>query len=277
MNKQRIRPGSIIASLFLLVFSLSCIYPAFWLLTSSFKNKSEFTRNPVALPSQIDFTNIRDVFGKSQIGLWLVNTFRNTVIAVFLTLLISFILGYFLSRFHFKGRKVLYSYLLIGMLVPIHALMIPIYVLFTRGGLTDQWYTLILPYTAFGLPLSTFLVESFVHTLPREVEEAASIDGSSFRRILFTIILPMCVPILVTAGILSVFANWNEFTFALILISQKSLMTIPVGLTLFKGQFSTNYPMMMTSMLIGLFLPMVFYFAFSKQIIKGTVTGAVKG
>ncbi|MNJ54716.1 Trehalose transport system permease protein SugB [compost metagenome] len=205
------------------------------------------------------------------------NTIRNSVLSLAIILILGFIIGYFLSRFRFKGKNALYNYYLLGMLVPIHALMVPMYVLFTKSGMGDQWYTLILPYAAFGLPIAIFLVESYVRSIPIEVEEAANIDGCSFHRTLFSIVLPMCQPILVTVGIIQFFIVWNEFTFALILISKETLMTVPVGITLFKGQFVTDYPKMMASMLIAIFPAMALYFAFSKQIIKGMVAGSVKG
>ena len=114
-------------------------------------------------------------------------------------------------------------------------------------------------------------------SIPLEVEEAAAIDGSSLHRTLFSIILPMCKPILVTVGIIQFFYVWNEFTFSLILIDSEKWMTVPMGITLFKGQFTTDYPKMMTAMLIAILPAVVLYFSFSKQIIKGMIAGAVKG
>ena len=163
------------------------------------------------------------------------------------------------------------------MLIPVHALMVPMYVLFTKTGLNDHWYTLILPYTALSIPIAVFLVESYVKSVPIEIEEAAAIDGSGRLRTIYTIVMPMCKPILITIGIIQFFYIWNEFTFSLILINSQKLMTIPVGITLFKGQFSTDFPKMMTSMILAIFPTMLIYFIFSKQIIKGMVAGAVKG
>ena len=209
--------------------------------------------------------------------IWMKNTARNTFLSLILILLIGFVVGYFVARFDFKGRKLLYSYFLLGMLIPIHAIMIPMYILFTKTGLGDSWYTLIFPYTAFGIPISVFLVESYVQNVPRELEEAAAIDGSSFSRTLFSIILPVCKPILVTIGIIQFFSLWNEFTYSLILLSDERLKTISVGLTIFKGQYSTDYPQMMAAMFMAILPAIILYFAFSKQIIKGMVAGAVKG
>lgn len=275
-SKRRFLPG-LVPNLVLAVFSITCIFPAIWLFYSSLKGKAEFYANPISLPHNPNFQQYIAILTKSKILLWMGNTIRNSVLSLVIILILGFIIGYFLSRFRFRGKNALYNYYLLGMLVPIHALMVPMYVLFTKSGMGDQWYTLILPYAAFGLPIAIFLVESYVRSIPIEVEEAANIDGCSFHRTLFSIVLPMCQPILVTVGIIQFFIVWNEFTFALILISKETLMTVPVGITLFKGQFVTDYPKMMASMLIAIFPAMALYFAFSKQIIKGMVAGSVKG
>lgn len=270
-------PGKVVTNVVLILFSITCIFPVIWLFYSSMKTKTEFNANPISLPSTLNFDNYINVLQKSDMARWMWNTFRNTAISLILILLIGFIVGYFVARFQFKGRKALYSYFLLGMLIPIHALMVPMYILFTKTGLGDAWYTLILPYTAFGIPIAVFLVESYVQNIPRELEEAAAIDGSSFTRTLFSIILPVCKPILVTVGIIQFFALWNEFTFALILINDEALKTISVGLTIFKGQYATDYPQMMTAMFLSILPAILIYFAFSKQVIKGMVAGAVKG
>lgn len=272
---QKILP--LISNFILCIFSFTCIFPAIWLFYSSLKSKPEFYTNPVGLPASPSFQHYIDILTKSNLLVWMGNTIRNSSISLVFIILLGFFIGYFIARFQFKGRKFLYGYFLLGMLVPVHALMVPMYVLFTKTGLTDHWFTLVLPYTALSLPIAVFLVESFVHSIPIEVEEAASIDGSSFHRTLFTIILPMCKPILATVGIIQFFYVWNEFTFGLILINSEKLMTVPIGITLFKGQFTTDYPKMMTAMLVAILPAMLLYFCFSKQIIKGMVAGAVKG
>ena len=252
-KSRKIHAGALLQNLILLIFSFTCIFPAVWLFYSSMKSKAEFNANPIKLPAHLNFEHYIDVLTKSNIIQWMENTIRNTVLSLLLVVIIGFIVGYFISRFRFRGRKLMYGYFMMGMLVPIHALMIPMYVLFTKTGMGDTWYTLIFPYTAFGIPIAVFLVESYVQNIPKELEEAAAIDGSSFGRTLFTIILPVCLPILVTVGIIQFFSTWNEFTFALILISKETLKTVPVGLTIFKGQYSTDYPQMITAMLLAIF------------------------
>ena len=276
-KEKKLHIGYAVPNIILLLFSITCIFPAIWLIYSSLKEKAEFYHSPIALPENPSIDHYISILSKSDFLKWLFNSFRTSALSLFFILLLGFTIGYILSRYRFRGRNLLYAYFLIGMLIPVHALMVPMYVMFTRTGLNDQWFTLILPYTALSLPIAVFLVESYVKSIPTEIEEAAAIDGCSRLRTIYTIVMPMCRPILITIGIIQFFYIWNEFTFSLILIDSQELMTIPVGLTLFKGQFSTDYPRMMTAMVLAILPTMVIYFIFSKRIIKGMVVGAVKG
>jgi raffinose/stachyose/melibiose transport system permease protein len=261
----------------MIFYSLTCLYPIFWMFYSSIKTSRDFETNIIGLPRTFEISNYIQVFTGGKIGTYMFNTIRNTVLSLVFIVIFSFINGYFLSRFRFPGRKVLYTLYMLGMLVPIHALLIPIYILFSRTGLTNSWYTVALPNIAFNLPVSIFLMESYIATVPRELEEAALIDGSGFSRTLFTIIFPLVTPILVTAGIISFFSCWNEFSFSLVLLKNQKLFSLPLGLTLFKGIYQSNYPRMMTTMVIAMFPALVIYFAFSKKIIQGMMSGAIKG
>ena len=207
----------------------------------------------------------------------MMNSVRTTLLSIILIVVFSFIVGYILARVRFKLNRVLYVMFLMGMLIPINSLLVPLYVVFQRCGISNRWFTLILPYVSFGLPMGIFLVEGYVKTIPVSLEEAAAIDGSSFSHTLWTIIFPLCKPILITVAIIQVFSCWNEFSFALVLIKDVSLQTVPLALTQFKGQFASDYPKQMAAMLITMSPIIVLYFAFSKQIIKGMVSGAVKG
>ena len=269
--------GKVILNIIMLIFSLSCIFPVIWLFYSSLKSEAEFNANPIALPTSIHLGNYVSIITESKMFLWLRNSAVVTVISLFFIIMCGFIIGYFLSRFKFRGKRALSLFFLAGMIIPIHALMVPIYILFKDAGLLNHWYTLIIPYVAFNLPISILLVESYMHSIPQAMEEAAMIDGCGFTRTLFSIILPMCTPVLVTVGIIQFFACWNEFSFALVLIGKEKLMTVPVGLTLFKGQYSVNYPAMMSAMFLSIMPAILLYAGFSKQIIKGMVSGAVKG
>lgn len=277
----RVKKGilGVIINAVLMVFSLTCIFPLIWMLYSSLKEKRVFNADIMGLPKDPTLANYIKILSNKDYNLmqtmW--NSLRTTVISVFLIVLIAFVVGYILARIDFALNKPLYVMFLMGMLIPIHSLMVPIYIIFSRTGLSNHWYTLLLPYVAFALPMSIFLVQGYVKGIPVELEEAAAIDGSTFSKTLFGIILPVCKPILVTVAIINVFSCWNEFSFALILLKDLALYTVPLGLKQFTGQFNSDYPKIMAAMLLTMSPIVVFYFAFSKQIIKGMVAGAVKG
>ena len=277
------RPGKLIGGFFmnlvLWIFSLSCIFPLVWMLYSSFKEKRAFNADIIGLPKSPTLINyIRILTNKDyHLGESMWNSVRTTVLSIVLIVLFSYIVGYILARVRFKLNRVLYAMFLMGMLIPVHSLLVPIYVVFRNCGLSNRWFTLLLPYVSFGLPMGIFLVEGYVKGIPVSLEEAAAIDGSTFSKTLFQVILPICKPILVTVAIIQVFSCWNEFSFALVLIKSVGLQTVPLALTQFKGQFASDYPKQMAAMLITMAPIVVLYFAFSKQIIKGMVSGAVKG
>ncbi len=272
--------GGAILNILLWIFSLTCMFPLIWMLYSSLKKKAEFNADVVSLPSMPSLDNYFSVFADKDADLIkaMFNSVRTTVLSVALIVLFSFIVGYILARVNFKLNRPLYVMFLMGMLIPIHSLLVPIYVIFNGAGMANQWYTLLFPYVAFNLPVSLFLVEGYVKGIPSALEEAAAIDGSGFSRTMFSIILPICKPILVTVAIINVFSCWNEFSFALVLISNnKDITTVPLALKNFTGQFTSDYPKMMAAMLITMAPVVILYFVFSKQIIKGMVAGAVKG
>ena len=266
-------------NLVLWIFSLSCIFPLVWMLYSSFKEKRAFNADIIGLPKSPTLINyIRILTNKDyHLGESMWNSVRTTVLSIIMIVLFSYIVGYILARVRFKLNRALYAMFLMGMLIPVHSLLVPIYVVFRNCGLSNRWFTLLLPYVSFGLPMGIFLVEGYVKGIPVSLEEAAAIDGSTFSKTLFQVILPICKPILVTVAIIQVFSCWNEFSFALVLIKSVGLQTVPLALTQFKGQFASDYPKQMAAMLITMAPIVVLYFAFSKQIIKGMVSGAVKG
>ena len=261
------------------IFSLSCIFPIIWMIYSSLKEKRVFNADIMGLPSSPTLYNYERILNNPDYHLAdsMLSSLRTTAISIFLILLFSFVIGYILSRVKFRLNRPMYIMFLMGMLIPIHSLLVPTYVVFSNLGIADRWYTLLFPYVSFGLPMGVFLVEGYVKTIPVSLEEAAAIDGSSFSYTLWRIILPLCQPILVTIAIIQVFSCWNEFSFALVLIKSTQYQTVPLALTQFKGQFSSDYPKQMAAMLITMSPIVLLYFAFSKHIISGMVAGAVKG
>lgn len=279
---QRLGTGvlAVVINALLILFSLSCIFPLVWMFYSSLKLKRQFNADIMGFPTAPTWANYVKVLSNKDyhIGASMINSTRTTLLSLFFILLFGFIVGYILARIDFKMNRALYVLFLMGMLIPVHSLLVPIYIVFNNFGLANKWFTLVIPYVAFGLPIAVFLIESYMKSIPVELEEAAAIDGSSFSRTLFSIILPVARPMLITIAIIQTFSCWNEFSFALVLSSKNvALQTVPLAMTNFKGQFASDYPKIMTGMLITMAPIVVLYFAFSKQIIRGMVAGAVKG
>lgn len=261
----------------MVLFSITCLFPVIWIFFSSMKTQQEFMLSSMALPKSINFQNYIDVFQSTNMLVYIWNSLRNTIVSLGLTIIVVFPAAYVLSRRGFKGRNFIYNYFIIGMLIPVHALLVPMYIQFKQAGIDNQWYTLIIPYVAFGIPISVMLMESYIKSIPVELEDAATIDGCGFFKTMLLIILPLATPVLATVAIIQFFASWNEFSFALILVKDDALRTIPVGLNAFKGAHDINYPRFMAAIMASMIPAMLLYFSFSKRIISGMMAGAVKG
>lgn len=267
----------IAANLVMLLFAVSCIFPIVWMIYSSLKTQSQFMLNIVALPTVPQFGNYAQAAKLGNLGPYFFNSFYNSVLSVAGALIVSFVTGYVLSRFQFRGRNFLYFYYLSGMLIPIYALLIPIFIEFQQLHLINRQFTLILPYIAFQMPMSVFLTDSYVRSIPMEIEEAAFMDGCSLVKTMFRIIMPICQPVLATSLILSFLGNWNEFPLALVLLNTERLKTLPLGLTNFVGANSTQYTLLLSALVIVTLPVLLIYMLFHKYIIQGMVAGAVKG
>ncbi|WAM36029.1 carbohydrate ABC transporter permease [Caldicellulosiruptor acetigenus] len=279
MTLKRIlsRIGSLIINAFVMLLSLSCIFPIVWLIYSSLKTEKEFVLNIAALPAHPTFENYINAIKTAKMHIYFFNSLFTTVVSVILIVLFSFVVGYFFARYRFTGRNLLYTMFLAGMLIPIHALLVPMFVEFKVLGLLDKRITLILPYVGLGLPMAIFLMENFIKDIPHEIEEAAYIDGATLTTTLFRIILPICKPIISTVVILSSLSSWNEFSFALVLIKSDALKTLPVGLTNFTSQYTVKYTQLMAAITIAILPVIMVYLIFNKKVIQGLVAGAVKG
>lgn len=278
-EKAKVISVSVLLNAILIIFSASCIFPLFWMFSSSLKLKRQFNADIIGLPISPTLSNYDRIINNPDYHIWesMLSSARTTLLSLFFIVLFGFIVGYILSRCKFPGNRVVYYLFLMGMLIPQHSLLVPIYVVFSKTGLSNHWYTLPIPYVAFALPLAIFLMEGYMKGIPTELEEAAAIDGSGFVRTMFSIILPIAKPILVTIAIIQTFGCWNEFSFALVLIKDIRLQTVPLAMTMFKGQFASDYPKIMSAMLFTMSPIVIMYFVFSKEIIKGMVAGAVKG
>jgi len=276
---QKIRrktSGSLLNIIFLLI-TFTCLFPVIWIGYTSFKPLLEYNKSIIRLPMQPTLENYQLILKTAKFGTYFTNSGIVSIVTLLIVLLCSVVTGYFLSRFRFKGRNLIYGFLVLGVVVPTHAWMLPVFIQFRTLGLLDKRLTLIFPYVAFALPTAIFLIESYVRGLPEELEESAMMEGCSVWESLARIIIPLCKPIMATVTILTFNGSWNEFPFALVLINKNAFKTVPVALTMFTGAYTTNYPMLVAALGIAL-LPVVLLYLFSSgRIMEGMVAGAVKG
>lgn len=269
--------AKIILNLFFIFLSVLCIFPLIWMFYSGLKTPQEFATNLIALPARMDFSNWVKAIEVGKLGKYFINNLYVTPVCVILTTVFSFIVAYFLNRFHFRFRKSLYLLFLMGMMTPVHGVLVPLYIQFTRLGLADSWYTLFFPITAFSMPLVIIMYENFLNSVPYEVEESAMIDGASLGQRMILIAMPMCKPIIITMVISNFLSAWNEYTFALVLITNDKYKTLALGLSNFQGQRSTEYTLMLAALTIVTIPVLFIYFLFSNKIMEGMTAGAIKG
>ncbi|WP_251669728.1 carbohydrate ABC transporter permease [Paenibacillus camelliae] len=267
----------IFAYLFLGVFALFNIIPIFYMIVGSFKTEQEYAASPFALPEVLQFSNYSKAWEVANMDVYFFNSLLITFISLIVTVMLGALAAFFLSRFEFKLRGALYGLFLLGMLIPIHATLIPIFMIMKNLSLLDTYLSLILPYTAFHLSLTIFILEGFMRSFPRDLEESGVMDGAGIYRIFWSIILPITRPAIATVVILNFIYNWNEYLFALVLISSESLKTLPLGIANFVGIETASLTLQMAALTIALVPIIIFYLLLQKQLVNGMVAGAVKG
>lgn len=254
--------GSLLVNVIISAFSLFCLFPVVWMLYSSMKEESEFKQNLLSLPTQLHFENYQTAVKTGKMDTAFVNSVLVSVTAVVVLLLIAFLAGTIFGRYVFKGKKLLYTMFLMGMLIPVHSLLVPVFIELKTFSLNNNRFVLALIYAAFGLPKAIFLMTTYASTIPRELEEAAIIDGGNTHDVFFRIFLPISKPILSTITILSFLDAWNEFPFSLVLMGKPELKTLPIALTYFTGQYSVDYTPMMAGLAIATLPVVIVYFIF---------------
>lgn len=262
----------------LVVLSVVQLLPLVWLLFFSFKNSQEvFELPPFALPSELRWENYANVWTQGNISRYFINSVWMTVASVVLTILLASFVTYAITRMRWKLSSLVLGIFMVGMMIPVHATLIPLFSLFHKANLTDSPLSIILTYSAFNLPITIMILLGFYQALPREVEEAAIMDGCSMNRLFFSIILPMTSSVIVTAAIINMIYNWNEFIFVNTFISSDKLKTLTVGVQNFVGQYTVDWGAIGATLMISILPILLVFFVLSNRIVEGIAAGSVKG
>lgn len=271
---ETIRNGAI--QLLLAVNAVIMVYPLFVMVTSSFKTNAEIFSSPLSLPTHFSTANLEKVWTETNFVRYLANSVGITAASVALILLFSTLAGYAIARYRFRLSSLVLMFFLSGMTVPLKLAIIPLFIQLDTLGLVDSYLGLVLVYVAMGIPSAVFIMTGFLRTLPRELEESARMDGASEFRIMWSIMLPLARPALVIVAIQNAVPIWNDFFFPLVLITSDNLKTLPQGLTVFVGEFTTDWGVLFTGLTLAALPITLLYIVLSKQFISGITQGAVK-
>lgn len=261
---------------FLIFNTILMLYPIVVVLLSGFKSTAEIYATPFALPSSFAPANLVTIWEQTRFARYLANSLIVTLSSVACILVAGTLASYALARYRFRGNEAIYLFFLCGLMVPLKLAIIPLFIQLATLGLIDTHLGLVLVYTAMGLPSAIFIMTGFLRTLPSEPEESARIDGASEARIMWSIMLPLARPAMVIAGIHNAVPIWNDFFFPLVMVQTDRLKTLPQGLTVFMGEYNTEWGVLFAGLTLAALPITLVYMALSRQFIAGLTHGAVK-
>lgn len=259
----------------LLALVVVVLYPLLWMATNALKTNAELFGNPFALPTEWLWQNFAKAWTQG-VGDFVLTSVSLTVIATLITELISAWAAYGLTRVNIPLNRTFTVIVLAGLMLAPTVALIPLVKLFQAWGLYDTFFGLLILYTAFRIPFTVFLMRAYMLDLPREVDEAASIDGASRAATFWRIILPMSMPIVATTIVLNVLQNWNEYLFAMIFTSGTGVQTLPVGLADMMSKNGTQYPVVFAGMVMAALPMVILFFVCQRYFVRGLAGGVGK-
>ncbi len=268
---------NLLIHLSLLSVAATCLYPLLWMVASSFKTQETIFSDISLIPRQFHFENYYLAVSQSDFGRYFLNSVFYTASVVFGIVVISSMAAYAFSRLRFPGRNFLFYMFLAAMMIPIPGSFVALFVLLNKLHLRNTPLGYILCMISVGLSMSIFLLKTFFDTMPRELEDAARIDGCSKFGIWRHVALPFAKPALAVVVVFNALNVWNEYVLALIIFDSKNLMPLQRALMMFRGEFLTNYPLLMAGLTIAALPIIIVYLLMQKYIVKGVTSQAVLG
>ncbi len=260
----------------LVVWALVNIFPLGVMFISGFKTTREIFMDPFGLPKKWTFNSYVKAWHVANFAAYFKNSIIVSLVSIVLILFVSSMGAYVLARFDFPGRRLIYLYIIAGLVLPVRLAIIPIFLLIRSFRLNDTLFALFLVYTAGGISFSTFLLVNFFENIPVDLEDAARIDGAGVFRIYWQINLPLLRPALATVTIFNFIRVWNDFFFPLIFIDTDAKKTIPLGIQNFFGEFDIQWDLLFGALNIAIIPIIIFFLILSRQFIAGLTEGAIK-
>jgi raffinose/stachyose/melibiose transport system permease protein len=269
---------TILMYLFLGTFVIVQVYPLIYLFLFSLKSNNEiFNGNVIGLPENWLWSNYKLILSNSDMPLYFFNSLIVTSITILGVIILGATAGYAIQRMKWKLNKIVLIIFLLGMMIPIHSALLPLFMILRNFKLLDSYAALIIPYVAFGLPVSIYIFTGFYQSIPFEMEESAFLEGCTIYQSFFHIILPMVKPAIATIAIFTYRSAWNELMFAFTFISKKAFKTIPIGILALNGRYATKWGPIGAALLIAVLPSLLIYLLLSKNVQDSLWAGAVKG
>lgn len=276
MKKKKIRKGTIVTYVFLIVMAVMFAMPMVFTLLSSVKTKVEIFSKPFSLPEVWKFSNYIEAWQGANMSRYFLNSLLQSGATVILLAIVASMASFMLARFNFKFNKFLMIFFMLGMMVPMHTVLVPVAYVIGALNLKNNIPALIMVYIAFNLPFSIMVTTNFMRGINQSLEEAALIDGATYGQIYRHVAIPLSIPALSTISIFNFLGAWNNILFPLLFINDKNLKPISLGLLNFNGERGSDYGPLMAAIVITVAVPLVLYLLFQEKVEGGLAAGAVK-
>jgi len=264
---SRFRLANIVLYGFISVWSLFVLLPVLWMIFASFKSRREIFTDPLGLPESLSFGAFERAWGVG-LGTFIFNSALVTTLSVLLILIVSGMAAYVLARSSNKWLQGIYLVIVAGFAVPVTAVLVPLYQMVSAAGFLNNNLAIVLPYAAYGIPFTTILFYAFFLDFPRELEEAARLDGCSQTQIFFRVIVPLSGPAVASAAIFQAVFIWNEFLLALLMLTSPARKTLPVGILQLRGEYASDWPAVMAGLAIATVPIIVLFLALQKYFVR---------
>ena len=262
----------------LVIWALIDLFPVYWMFTFSLKSNEEvYGANVMGLPKEWLWSNYERAMTTGNMPLYFLNSVIVTVSSIAICLVAAMMATYALTRIIWKGSKMMNSFFMLGITIPIHSSIVPIFITLSKLKMVNSYWSLIIPYSAFSLAMAILICTGFMNDIPKDLDEAACIDGCGLWQTFIKIIVPLMKPALATISIYTFLQCWNELMFAQSFISKKEFKTLPVGIQALSGQHTTDWGPIGAALVIATFPTLLVYVFMSKSIQESFIAGAVKG
>lgn len=276
-SKRKLKHTEIITYFVLMTFVFISILPIYWMWQAAVQPFSIEVNNPFAFPTGFTFEYLKSAWINGKMSIYMKNSIIVAVPRVLFVLLFSSMAGYAFGKLDWKGRNLVFRFILIGMMIPINAMLIPIYYSIQSMGLINSYWAMILPYFGLSMPFACFMLRAFYKDLPEEIMESAKIDGASKLKTWVHIMLPLTKPALTSLLIFEFMWSWNDYLLPMLTVYDDAYRTLPVGLMYFKGEYTTNTSLIAAGVTICTLPIIIVYSCFQRSFVEGITSGAVKG